>query len=264
MHESVYFNGSMVVGARIAAVSSAALYGRGVFSTISIHDRQPFLLEKHFRRLFANTETLGIEVPRKLKHEIGVGLSTLIAANDIVRGRARVTIFDETESTIWGETEEPKISLLIMTAESRPVPTELRLTISPYKINSSSPLAGVKSCNYIEQLVAFGEARSLGFGEALRLNERGHVASACMANVFWENNGKLFTPALTAGCLPGTTREFVLENLECEDVEAGIDTIKAAERIFLTSAGIGVVAAAEINGRKLDTSNHPILNLIPN
>src|SRR5688572_25482509 len=112
----------MVVGARIAAVSSAALYGRGVFSTIAIHDRQPFLLEKHLRRLFANTETLGVEDPTNLKHEIGVGLSTLIAANDIVRGRARVTIFDETESTIWGETEEPKISLLIMTAESRPVP----------------------------------------------------------------------------------------------------------------------------------------------
>lgn len=262
MHERVYFNGSIAAGARIAAISSAALYGRGVFSTIAIHDGEPFLLDKHVRRLIANSGSFGIELSTKHEEELRGGLYDLIAENHIVRGRARVTIFDESESEIWGKPDRVNISLLIMTADARPVPAELRLTASPYTINSTSPLAGVKSCNYMEHQTAYGEARSRGFGEALRLNERGHATSGSMANVFWEKGGTLFTPSLSTGCLAGTTREFVLENMRCEEVEAGIDVLESAERIFLTSAGIGVKAAAEFKGRALDTSEHRMTELI--
>ena len=111
--------------------------------------------------------------------------------------------------------------------------------------------------------MAFVDAKTGGFDEAIRLNERGHVTAACMANVFWEAEGKVCTPALTTGCLAGTTREFVLENLKCVEVEAGIEAVDSADRIFLTSAGLGVVAVAGFNGRSLDVSDHAILNLIP-
>lgn len=262
MHERVYFNGSIVAGARIAAISSAALYGRGVFSTIAIYDGEPFLLDKHVRRLVANSGSIGIELSVRFEKELRCGLYDLIAENHVVQGRARVTIFDESESEIWGKPDRVNISLLIMTAEARPVPAELRLTASTYNINSSSPLVTVKSCNYIEHQMAYDEARSRGFGEALRLNERGHATSGCMANVFWEKGGTLFTPGLSTGCLAGTTREFVLENMKCEEVEAGIDVLESADRIFLTSAGIGVKAAAEFKGRKLDTSEHRMTALI--
>ena len=111
--------------------------------------------------------------------------------------------------------------------------------------------------------MSYEEAQAGGFDEAIRLNEKGHVTSACMANVFWETGGRLYTPSLSTGCLPGTTREFVLENLECEEVEVGIETLESADRILLTSAGVGVAPISEFNGRKLDTSDHPTLNLIP-
>ena len=262
MHERVYFNGSIAAGARITAISSAALYGRGVFSTISIHEGEPFLLDKHVRRLIANSGSIGIKLSIRFEEELRGGIYDLIAENQVVQGRARVTIFDESGSDVWGKSDRVNLSLLIMTADARPVPAELRLTVSPYNINSTSPLAGVKSCNYIEHQMAYDEARSRGFGEALRLNERGHATSGCMANVFWEKGGTLFTPSLSTGCLAGTTREFVLENIRCEELEAGIDVLESADRIFLTSAGVGVKAAAEFKGRKLDTSEHRITALI--
>ena len=84
-----------------------------------------------------------------------------------------------------------------------------------------------------------------------------------MANVFWEADGRLFTPSLSTGCLPGTTREIVMENFGCEEVEAGIEAIETADRIFLTSAGLGVAPVAEFNGRRLDTSGHPLLEQLP-
>jgi branched-subunit amino acid aminotransferase/4-amino-4-deoxychorismate lyase len=84
-----------------------------------------------------------------------------------------------------------------------------------------------------------------------------------MANVFWFKDGELFTPSLITGCLAGTTREFVLEQIECTEVEAGIGELDGAEAIFLTSAGIGIVRVAEFEGRELDGVGHPVLDLWP-
>jgi branched-subunit amino acid aminotransferase/4-amino-4-deoxychorismate lyase len=112
-------------------------------------------------------------------------------------------------------------------------------------------------------LLAHEQAKVRGFDEAIRLNERGEVTSGCVSNVFWVKEGRLFTPALSTGCLAGTTREYVLENLECSEVEAGVAEIERADAIFLTSAGIGVVAVGEFHGRKPPETKHPILELIP-
>lgn len=112
--------------------------------------------------------------------------------------------------------------------------------------------------------MSLDEARSRGANEAIRINERGHVASACMSNLFWLANGQLYTPALSTGCLPGTTREFVMENLEVSEIEADLQELKNADAIFLTSAGLGVVQVDEFNGREMQTTGHPILHVVPN
>src|SRR5205085_7270766 len=106
------------------------------------------------------------------------------------------------------------------------------------------------------------EIRTRSFHEAVRLNERGEVASACMSNIFWLSEKKLYTPELSTGCLPGTTREFVLENLECKEVSAGIDALMDAESVFLTSAGLGIAKVSEIDGKKFEITNHPITKLL--
>jgi len=111
--------------------------------------------------------------------------------------------------------------------------------------------------------MALDEAKGRGFNEALRLNESGEIASGSVSNVFWSNGERLFTPSLKTGCLPGTTREFVIENLECEEVEAGIEALREVDDIFLTSAGIGIVQAAEFDGRILRRREHPIKKVLP-
>jgi branched-chain amino acid aminotransferase len=265
MHLQVRLNGSLEPdGTDGDPASSAMLFGRGVFTTIAARDFTPFLWEKHWRRLYANAEKLRIPFDKGSGEKLLETLNALLVRSGVKNGRIRVTLFDESPSEIWSGGDGPKTSVSILIAEKRNAPESFKVASSPYTVNSASPLAGVKSCNYLEHLMAYEEARGRGLDEAIRINERGHVASACMANLFWEQNGKLFTPSLSTGCLPGTTREFVLENFECEEVESGIKVLGPADRIFLTSAGLGVLAAAEFNGRKLDTSDHPLLNLIPN
>jgi branched-chain amino acid aminotransferase len=242
--------------------SSAELYGKGVFTTIAVIDGAPFLWEKHWRRLTAHAAKLDIDISDFIEAEVLEKLAQKIESKSLENGRARITFSDESDSEVWSHGGEKKTNLSIITAELRPMPAEFSLTVSPHRINTTSPLAGIKSCNYLEHLLAYKEAKTRGFDEAIRLNENGHITSACMANIFWLKDGKLYTPSLKTGCLAGTTREFILEKLDCEEIEAGIEEMDQAETIFLTSSGLGVLQVRDFDGRKFETFDHEIQTLI--
>jgi branched-subunit amino acid aminotransferase/4-amino-4-deoxychorismate lyase len=265
MHDKFYFNGNFVSPSKpmIEALSSAALYGKGVFTTIAVYNGLPFLLEKHWRRLRTDASRLGVDVAAPSFVDLERLLTELISANSVKNGRARVTIFDTSSTEIWQTKAESGTRVLMMTGDVRDQPTELRLTVSPYLINSRSPLAGVKSCNYLEHLLAEKEARGRGFDEAIRLNERGEITSASMANLFWLKDAKLFTPSLETGCLAGTTREFIIENFVCDQVEAGGEELVSADALYICSVGLGIRQVNSLNDRSFKFSHHEILDLVP-
>ena len=84
-----------------------------------------------------------------------------------------------------------------------------------------------------------------------------------MANVFWLRSGRLYTPSLATGCLPGTTRELICETFDVNHVEIGTEELNKADAIFLTSAGLGVVRVDEFDGREMTPLDHAILRLVP-
>jgi branched-chain amino acid aminotransferase len=241
--------------------SSAALYGKGVFTTIAIRDSQPLLWEKHYRRLSNDLKTIGL--PRISEEKTYAQLVKHLLEDQVVDGRVRITIFDSGASPIWEAGAEVETALDIISAPPRPPASTSRVGRSLFSVNSRSAVAGVKSCNYLENLMAIGEAKKRGFDEAVRPNERGEITCGCMSNVFWLKDGDLYTPSLRTACLPGTTREYVLDNLDCREVEAAMEELDAADSIFLTSAGIGIAEVTEFESRKLEPSSHPILKLWP-
>jgi branched-chain amino acid aminotransferase len=245
--------------------NNSSLYGSGVFTTIAIIDGQPFLLDKHWQRITRNCGSIGIDLSQITKSAVEESLMNTVDNNNVTVGRCRLTFRDERQSPIWSSVDETvqATSLHIMFGERRSSPEPFKLTSSPYPINSRSPLAGVKSCSYLENILAIDEAKGRDFHEAVRVNERGHLASACMANVFWLKDDVLYTPSLATGCLAGTTREFVMENVECREVEVLVDELDVADAVYLTSAGWGIVRVAEYNGRRLQNVDHPIEHLWP-
>lgn len=243
MPDFIAFNQKIISAenAFISAVSSAALYGKGIFTTVAVHDSIPFLWEKHWRRLSENASQIRINVSEFHEEQTRNALLEIIEKNNLKRGRARLTFFDESASWVWQAKRQPKTNFLIQTAEFRPVAETLRLTVSPFRVNTKSPLVGVKSCNYLENILAFEDARAKGFDEAIRFNERDEIVSGCLANIFWKKDDRVFTPPLETGCLKGTTRGFVLDNFAVEERKAKITELFEADEIFLTSAGIGIV-----------------------
>lgn len=66
------------------------------------------------------------------------------------------------------------------------------------------------SGHYVNSILACQEAKDKGFDEALVLDEKGNVAESSGANVFYEKDGKLYTPQ-KGNILPGITRATVFE-----------------------------------------------------
>ena len=252
MHGFISFNHQIISAENslLSAISPAAFYGKGVFTTAAIYNSKPFLWQKHWLRLLENAKKIGVDLSEFSEQTVKKSFLEIIAVNKIINGRARLTFFDESSISIWHTSQKHKTSFLINTADFRKIPENLRLTVSPFCTNSTSPLSGVKSCNYLENILALEDANAKGFDEAIRVNERGEIVSACMANIFWLKNGEIFTPSLETGCLSGTTREFVLENYSVCEKKSKLNELNKADAIFLTSAGIGIAQVVEFQGKK--------------
>ena len=242
MNKNVSFNLRILPAEKtfLSAISSAALYGRGVFTSLAIYDSKPLFWEKHWRRLTENSAKLNIDLCAFDERSVSAALSQIVLKNNLDTGRARLTFFDEAPGKIWNFDSKNRTHLLMTTARFQEANDEFRLTVAPFPLNSKSPLAGVKSCNYLENLLALEDAKKRGFDEALRLNEKGEIASAATANIFWIKGEKILTPRLETGCLAGTTREFLLEKFLVAETTAELAELSTADGIFLTSAGIGI------------------------
>lgn len=274
MHPVIYLNKTMVEAtkARVAPVSSAMLYGRGVFTTLAIHHNKPFLWPRHWRRLAAHAGKLDINLDDLTEKNVGDALQRLIAVNQVQAGRARVILLASSGRDIW-KVKTPgarKTDLLILTGETQRVSQNgLSLAVSPYRLNTFSPLAGIRSLNYLEHVLSWEEAQTRDFDEAVMLNERGEIVSATMANIFWAKAGTVHTPTLSTGALAGITRECVIELAAkhyiplVEGVYEMPDLIEADE-IFLTSSGLGVAPVTTFDFRRYSIETGSIVATIRN
>jgi branched-subunit amino acid aminotransferase/4-amino-4-deoxychorismate lyase len=261
MHSRIIYNHRLMEAARARAalVTPAALYGRGVFTTLAVHGGRPFLWNEHWLRLKEHAGRVGLDLSELSAENVGEPLRQLIEVNRVEEGRARVTLLATAEHGIWkvrGPDAERKTDLLIMTGDAAAASEDgLALTVSPYRISTMSALAGVKSVNYLEHILAWEEARGRDFDEAVALNERGEVVSATLANIFWVTHGTIHTPALATGALSGTTRACVMElagEISAPLVEGVYDLsdLGDADEVFLTSAGHGLRVVTTFDFRR--------------
>ena len=248
MHSRFVYN-NQLLGAPKGHVDALSLYGRGVFTTLAVHHYEPFLWPEHWARLLEHAARLRLGQIEFAEADVRNSLVQLIKANKVKEGRARLTLAATAEQGIWqvkGLEESHATDLIIITGDAHHASADgLALTVSPSRINTLSPLAGIKSVNYLDHILPLEEARARDFDEAVMLNERGELVSATIANLFWVTDGTIHTPALSTGALAGTTRAYVMElaaTLSIPLVEGVYDLsdLGDADEIFLTSAGQGV------------------------
>jgi branched-chain amino acid aminotransferase len=102
------------------------------------------------------------------------------------------------------------------------------------------------SGHYVNSILASYEVKDLGYDEALLTDMNGFVAEGPGANMFFEKDGKLFTPSL-GNILPGITRATVLEI--CKDLGISVEEkFFTKEEVYGSDAAFFCGTAAEVIG----------------
>jgi branched-subunit amino acid aminotransferase/4-amino-4-deoxychorismate lyase len=231
------------------------LLGDGLFETLLAEDGELRDFDRHMARLARGCAVLGLEPP-----EPGAALTlakTALEGSGLAGGRAAVRL------TLTGGSgrglDRPAGSATRLLASAGPAPRPAgpaRLVTAEVRRNEGSPASRLKTLNYLDNVLARAEARAAGADEAVMLNNRGEVACAAAANLFWIRGGRLCTPALECGVLDGITRARVIEaargiGMELAEVRATRAELGAAEGLFLTNSLIGVRLVASLDGREV-------------
>jgi para-aminobenzoate synthetase / 4-amino-4-deoxychorismate lyase len=90
-------------------------------------------------------------------------------------------------------------------------------------------------------------ADRLGTDEVIYLNERGELAEGSRTTIFIERDGKLLTPQLSAGLLPGTLRAELIAEGKAQEAVLTLADLQSADAIFLGNSVRGLVLATRID-----------------
>lgn len=264
MSRRVWCNGRMISAEefRISPFDRGLTVGLGLFETILAVDSRPVFLKRHLARHASGCARLGWEAPQET--EIADAIRTLLVENELTTGHARVRLYQTAGEGRLDSLQHGAGAAVILTATPKaPAPAAVSVTFSKWPRNERSALAGLKCASYAENLLALAEARRQGYDEAYFLNTRGDVCEAATANLFVVKDGRITTPPLSSGCLPGITRGWLLENAASLDLSITENRVTRnelldADEAFLTSATRGPLAVSRLDGREY---GNPVLAL---
>jgi branched-chain amino acid aminotransferase len=109
------------------------------------------------------------------------------------------------------------------------------------------------SGHYVNSIMASQEAKTNGYDEALLTDMNGFVAEGPGANMFYEKDGKLFTPSL-GNILPGITRATVLEICQALDIPVEekfftVQEVYGADAAFFCGTAAEVIGWESLDGK---------------
>ncbi len=112
-------------------------------------------------------------------------------------------------------------------------PGPLRVAVAAERLDAGDPFLRHKTTRRDRYERAFAEARASGLDEALMLNRSGELADAARHSVFAQLHGRLVTPPLTAGALPGILRALLIEQGLAVEGTLTPETLGRADALFL-------------------------------
>lgn len=112
---------------------------------------------------------------------------------------------------------------------------------SKVRRNETSPLTYHKTLNYGDCLLEKRLAKERGINEPIFLNMQGAIAEGATTNVFFVKGGKLFTPPVSCGLLPGILRGYICDRYEVEEKVIYPEEVPGYEEMFLTNSLLGVM-----------------------
>jgi branched-chain amino acid aminotransferase len=258
----VWMDGAAVPAeeARVPVLDRGFLYGDSVYEVTRTFAGAPHLLAEHLDRLERSAAGLEMRLPPREQIEAAVLQVCRAARGDratpdelylrivVTRGAGELGL-------------DPALAdaprLVVIARPVRPPPAEAyRDGVAVVLSQRMRSAPSLKTGNYLESVLAVREARQAGAHEALLRDSVGRITEGSSSNVFLVRGGRLHTPPVSAGLLPGITREAIIRLAR----QAGIAVDEApiwpadlvrAEEMFLSSSIRGVLPVTRCDGRVL-------------
>jgi branched-chain amino acid aminotransferase len=257
IHRYVLHNGEIrEAGERMLSPGQLGLLsGWGVFTTVRISQGAVFAWERHWARMTRDARMLKVALsfdPAALERD----LMRLVEANGHAECTMRVAAVRNSNGFWQGPSTGCDTDLIALTADLNPWSETARLGLQANGRFAAGEFSGTKMLSWAQNLAWLERAHNEGFDECVLLNERGSVAECTSANIFAATGGRVLTPPLSDGCLPGITREILLEShgsTGTEVVEKSLtpEDLYAADEVFITSTTRDLLPVSEIAGRRL-------------
>lgn len=199
------------------------------------------LLERHMARLQASADYFGYPVEEKdVREQLRVHVSE-------ATGPRRVRLLLDADGGV---------NITSVPLNEGQSPALWKVCIADQNVSSSDPYLFHKTT--VRQFYDRTREKMAGeFGcqEVLFLNENGHVTEGSFTNVFIERDGRLLTPALEHGLLPGTFREALLDNRLAFEADLTLRDLETADALYVGNSVRGLVRAELIAAKALKAAS---------
>lgn len=264
----IWFNGKFVPWdeANVHTLTHTLHYGLAVFEGIRAYkcdDNRSavFRLKEHVDRLFSSAHIAHIKIPFT-KEQTNEAILELLSINELdaayIRpiayiGGGKIGLHPGDNPIELAIAAYPWGTYLGEGALSKGITTKIS-SLTRMGVNSFMTKAKI-SGNYVNSVMAKVEATSLGFDEAILLDNEGYVAEGSGENIFIFRNGVLKTPPLTS-VLEGITRDAVIqiakeEGLNFEAERFTRDELYIAEEAFFTGTAAEITPIREVDKRTI-------------
>ncbi len=258
----VWLNGALLdsAAARIDPADRGFLLGDGVFETITVRGGKILRLAAHERRLREGCDVLRLPRP---EYDLGAVIAATVTANALADAIVRVTLTRGIGARGVMPPENPAPTLLVSVTSLPQQQTPARCVIAAVtRRNEHSPLSRIKSLNYLDGILARQEAQERGADDALLLNGAGRVSEATSSNLFIVKGGRVMTPPVADGALPGIMRAEILAATGGIEKSLSPDDVTQADEAFLTNS-LDLRRIASVEGNIVGTgSSFPTFDLL--
>jgi len=235
----------------ITADNRAFRYGDGIFETMRWMDGDIRFLSHHVSRLQGSMRMLQLEHPATFDaYFIRSRAAELIKRNGLEGQHVRVRLLVYRDGGGLYSPQQNQAAYVMSVAKLDPDEVKHRkigLIVDVYSEfrKPYSELSKLKSGNSLVYVMAGLYRKKNGLDDVLILNQEGFLCESISSNIFIWYGKKLYTPAISEGCIDGVMRKVVIEmalenGLEVIEAQISPAIMSQADEIFHTNAIYGV------------------------
>ncbi len=205
-------------------------FGLGAFETIALEEGRPQFLREHLQRLETALKFFSLPVSVE---QIREAVEEALSRQEARQGRRALKVAVSREN-------------LLVTTRENPYCREDYLQgfdtdYSAIRRNETSPFSYHKTLNCGDGIWEKRRAAAAGIREPIFLNTRGQIAEGATTNVFFIREGRLVTPPLSCGMLPGILRAYLCRIYETEEKIVLPEEVAEYEEMFVTNSLLGIM-----------------------